>query len=183
MRRRWGRAGVVGASFVLLAGCGGSSAPSDDVPALGDALDQVDEAIVAGQYDDARSALDELVATATAGREGGELGREEADRILAAAADLSAALPEEAAEEPEPSEPEPSEPEPSEPEPTEPEPTEPEPSEPAPEEPTEEETQSEEDAEKEQEELEKELEKEQKEAEKEAEDSGNNEEGGNGNSG
>lgn len=175
MRRPWGGPALVTASFVLLVGCGGSSAPSDDVPALGDALDRVDDAIVAGRYDDARSALDELVATATAGREEGELGGGETDRILAAASELSAALPEEPVEEPK------EEPEPT----TEPAPEETESSEPPPEEPSEEETQSEapsEEDEEEQEELEKELDKEQKEAEKEAEDPGNSGGNGNGNS-
>lgn len=131
MNRHWvQRAGVVASSLVLTAGCAGSSAPSDEVPALGAALDRVDDAIVAGQYDDARGALDDLVATATTAREEGELGRAEVDRILAAADELRSALPEEQAEEPadEPSEEPTAEPDPEpteEPTPTEPaEPTE-----------------------------------------------------------
>lgn len=163
------RLGLVAATGVLLAGCGSSSAPSDAVPALGDSLDRVDDAIVDGRYDDARTELDELVGTTTSAREAGDLESSEAERILASAAEVMSALPAEEAEEPE-------DPEPSEPaEPAEPEPT----SEPTPED-TEDGASEEEqkELEKEQEELEKEQEKLEKEAEKDADEGSENGNGG-----
>jgi outer membrane biosynthesis protein TonB len=189
MPRRSARLGVTAVMLVLVSGCGGSSAPSDAVPALGTSLDRVDDAIVEGRYDDARGELDELVATTTNARDDGDLERSEADRILAAAATLMSALP---AEEADPAE---EEPEPSE---EEPEPSEPAPAEPAPEEDDpgeegsgedglseEEQKKAEKEAEKEQEELEKEQEKleeelqkeQEEEAEEQAEEEGSNDEG------
>ena len=151
---------------VLLGGCGGSSAPVDDVPALESALARVDDAIVDGRYDDARDELDELVATTSSARRSGDLDGSEADRILAAAAEVMSVLPAEEggpAEEPEPVE--------------EPEPEPVESTEPAPEDSSGEDTGTDDEAEeesleedeKEQEELEKEQEKLEKELEKEAE--------------
>ena len=97
--RRWSaRLGAGVAALALVTGCGGSSAPSDAVPALGTSLERVDDAIVEGRYDEARSELDELVATTNAAREDGDLERSEADRILAAAAQVKSALPAEPAE-------------------------------------------------------------------------------------
>ena len=163
MSRRSARLGAGVAVLVLLAGCGGSSAPSDAVPALGTSLERVDDAIVEGRYDDARSELDELVANTTAARDDGDLEGAEADRILAAAAQVMSALPAEPAEEAE--DPPPAE----EPSPTEEaSPTETEAPSPAPEEsPSEGDSEEEEEQEKLEEELEKEEEKAEKEAEKE----------------
>lgn len=80
---------------LALGGCGGDETAADKVPALGDRLEQVDDAIVDGEYDAARESLDELVRAATRARGNGNLTEREADRILAAAAELAAALPEE----------------------------------------------------------------------------------------
>jgi hypothetical protein len=98
--------GIGGAvlALALLGGCGGSTAPADDVPALSAALERVDDAIVEGRYDDARKAVDELVATTTDAREGGDLETSEADRILVAAAELKSAMPAQGADDPAPTE-------------------------------------------------------------------------------
>jgi serine-type D-Ala-D-Ala carboxypeptidase (penicillin-binding protein 5/6) len=156
--RRWiQQLGLTAGVLALMAGCGESSAPSDDVPALGESLGRVDDAIVEGRYDDARSELDELVATTTSAQEDGDLEGAEADRILAAAAQVMSALP---AEEPEPSEP-------AEPDPA---PDDPAPDDSSGEDPdSDEEADEEEELEKEQEELEKEQEKQEEELEKEEE--------------
>lgn len=92
-RRRPSLAGPLVAGLVLVAGCGGSTAPAEDVPALAPALARIDDAVVAGRYDAAREHVDELVATTTQARDDGRLETSEADRILAAAARLVSALP------------------------------------------------------------------------------------------
>lgn len=104
-RRR--RAPVLGAALagLLLAGCGASTRPADDVPALAAGLERVDAAIVSGRYDQARNRLTRLVGVTTSAREAGELEQPEADRILAAVAELMSALPAEQADAPAPSEP------------------------------------------------------------------------------
>ena len=109
MRRATWRVGGAVLALALLAGCGGSTGPADDVPALSTALDRVDDAIVDGRYDEARAALAELVATTTEARKDGDLETSEADRILVAAGELKSALPaqesdDQGADEPEPSE-------------------------------------------------------------------------------
>lgn len=113
-RHRWLGLGV--AALALLTSCG-ASGPVDDVPALGTSLERVDEAVVEGRYDDARTELEELVATTTSAQQDGDLEDPDADRILAAAAQLMSALPDGpgggSTPEPEPSEP--AEPVPSDP--------------------------------------------------------------------
>ena len=92
--------GLVLAALVL-AGCGASTSPGDEVPALSVGLARVDDAIVDGRYDQARNRIERLVGLTTDARDGGDLEEAEADRILAAAAELMSALPaEEPAEEP-----------------------------------------------------------------------------------
>ncbi|HYF71992.1 MAG TPA: hypothetical protein VD864_04170, partial [Nocardioides sp.] len=55
---------AVGA-VLLLSGCGSDDpAPSEAVPALARHLDAVDTAVASGRYDDARTALQSLVAAA-----------------------------------------------------------------------------------------------------------------------
>lgn len=85
---------VLAASTLLVsAGCGSGTSPADDVPALATALDRVDEAIATEDYDDARDAVAELTDVATEAEESGDLDAEQADRIVAAAESLVAALP------------------------------------------------------------------------------------------
>ena len=89
---------------LMLGGGGDDETAADRVPTLGDRLEEVDDAIVDGEYDAARESLDELVRVATRAEDDGDLGAREADRILAAAAELAAALQaqdEEPEEEPE----------------------------------------------------------------------------------
>ena len=108
MRRIRGIRALASATAVtvalVLGGCGSDETAADKVPALGDRLEEVDDAIVDGEYDAARETLDELVRVASQAQADGDLGAREADRILAAAAELAAALPpeeEEPEEEPE----------------------------------------------------------------------------------
>ena len=121
-----------------LAGCGGSDTPGDRVPAIQDALDGVDDALVDEDFREARSELDALLEATREGRLDGELDEGEAAAIIDSAQALRAAIRQYQADQQQP-EPEPSE-EPTteepEPEPTteEPEPTEePTTEEPAPE--------------------------------------------------
>jgi len=86
---RWScLAGLVAAALLLVAGCGDSSSPGEDAPAIASALGDVDNAIVDGRFDRARARLGELVDATTSAREADELEGSEADRILAAAAEL-----------------------------------------------------------------------------------------------
>ncbi|CAI9419147.1 hypothetical protein [Nocardioides sp. T2.26MG-1] len=102
-RQRRSRALVVAATLVALTtGCGDDSTPADSVPALSRQLDRVDTAIAGERYDDARTALDALTATAERARTDGTLADADADAILRAAAALADRLPE-ASESPEPS--------------------------------------------------------------------------------
>lgn len=64
------------------------------VPELATTLEEIDDALVAGRLVRARRLLDELIETANEARDSGELGSDEADRVLAAAARLLAQLPE-----------------------------------------------------------------------------------------
>jgi hypothetical protein len=63
------------------------------VPALRDSLDQVNRSVAAGQWSDARAALDALIRDTSQARAAGTISDGEADRIHAAAARLSAGLP------------------------------------------------------------------------------------------
>lgn len=85
--KAWGAAAVL-----VVSGCGGA-APSDDVPELSDELSRVDTAIAEREYRKARRHLNDLVRTTVESRESGDLGTDQADRILAAAARLMSALP------------------------------------------------------------------------------------------
>ena len=77
--------------LVLLAGCGGGPEPA---PAkVTDALARVDRHVAARDYAAARTALEDLVRRAGAAREEGTLDEARAERVIAAAARLGAALP------------------------------------------------------------------------------------------
>ncbi|WP_322937947.1 FIMAH domain-containing protein [Nocardioides bizhenqiangii] len=93
LRGRW-RAAVV-AAVVLLAptGCADDPPPSESVPALEQHLDEVDAAIEAGEPDEARRAVEDLIAEAAQARVEGDLSDEEADRIFDAAQQVLDQLP------------------------------------------------------------------------------------------
>jgi len=77
--------------LALVAGCGGGpEAPPTSVTA---ALSQVDRHVAAKDFAAARTALEELVRRTTAAREAGTIDEQRADRVIAAAARLGAALP------------------------------------------------------------------------------------------
>ena len=79
-----------------LTACGEEeSPPSEQVPALGRHLDKVDEAVDAGQYERARAAVEDLVATTAQAEVTGELSSEQADAIFAAARSVLENLPSE----------------------------------------------------------------------------------------
>lgn len=92
-QRLLGAAWMTAAVLLVATGCGQGAAPADQVPALAQALDQVDDAIAAEKYDSARGSIDDLVDVTVEARDGGDLDPGEADRILAAAARLRSALP------------------------------------------------------------------------------------------
>jgi hypothetical protein len=80
-------------ALCLVASCTGATSPADAVPELRAMVSQVDRAIVDGRHAQARMLLDGLVDATIAARDDGELDAARADRILAAAAELLAALP------------------------------------------------------------------------------------------
>lgn len=160
------RAGLgTAVGVLLLGGCGGGgAAPAEDVPALADTLETVESAIADHDYRRARARLDDLVDTAVEARDAGELDRESADRLLAAAARLMTTLPGATRT---PSSPTPSSPEPQ----------------PAPESsPAENGDDTDEEWKKKQEELQKKLEEQRKKAEEDKKKEGEDEDGGNGDS-
>ena len=94
-RRTWSCAASGALLAALLTGCGvqGTSA-AESVPELASTLSEIDQALAADQVSRTRRLLDELVATTIQARSSGDLDEESADRVLAAAARLSAMLPE-----------------------------------------------------------------------------------------
>lgn len=90
---RWAGMVLVGATLLALAtGCGEGGSPADSVPALSRQLDRVDAAIAAERYDDARTALNDLVDTTARARADGTLDAARADAILQAAGYLTEQL-------------------------------------------------------------------------------------------
>lgn len=95
----WMRRRVAAAAFVLalapaLGSCGGDEAtPSEQVPALGKHLDEVDAAVGSGDHAAARTAVKELVAEAARAQVDGELSDEQAQRIVTAARSVLENLP------------------------------------------------------------------------------------------
>lgn len=100
MRMMWsaGRR-LAGAALALalvpaLVSCGGDEAvPSEQVPALGKHLEEVDAAIESGDHAAARTAVKELVAEAARAQVDGELSDEQAQRIVTAARSVLENLP------------------------------------------------------------------------------------------
>ena len=93
-RRRLAAAALVLALSPVLVSCGGDEpAPSEQVPALGKHLDEVDAAVGAGDHAAARAAVKELVAEAARAQVDGELSDEQAPRIVAAARSVLENLP------------------------------------------------------------------------------------------
>ncbi|WP_139983961.1 hypothetical protein [Nocardioides litoris] len=128
VRRRLasGTAGVV-LLAVVATGCGSDDSAADRVPALGDQLARVDDALVAGRWGEARRALDDIEQTAADALADGDLTDTQADDVRSAVEALRAVLRQQRSGE-QTSSPDPT----SEPAPTE-EPTDDETSEPAPE--------------------------------------------------
>jgi hypothetical protein len=94
MRRRLAAAALVLAVSPALLACGGDeSAPSEQVPALGRHLAEVDAAIEAGDHAKARAAVKELVAQAAQAQVDGKLSDEQAQRIVTAARSVLENLP------------------------------------------------------------------------------------------
>ena len=90
-----GRSVLAGALLVLaLTGCGDDAPPSESAPALADRLDDVDTAIEAGKLDEARQAVEDLVADTAQAEVEGDISQDQADQILEAARELLAELPE-----------------------------------------------------------------------------------------
>src|SRR3954451_6592734 len=86
---------VVAAAAVLAAtACGAPAPPGELVPALRTQLTQVDQAITAGDYTQARDDLDALAAQTATARDEGRITTDQADRILAAIPRVAANLPE-----------------------------------------------------------------------------------------
>lgn len=77
----------------LLAGCGGTPPPAQEVAGLGTSLDRVDTAVVGGRYDEARAGLDALVRQTRTAQDDGRISGDQAAAILAAVAELRDALP------------------------------------------------------------------------------------------
>lgn len=93
-RRRVAAAALVLALAPVLVSCGGDEAvPSEQVPALGKHLEEVDAAVDAGDYAEARAAVKELVAAAARAQVDGELSDEQAQRIVTAARSVLENLP------------------------------------------------------------------------------------------
>jgi hypothetical protein len=80
---------------VLVAGCG-QETPAEADPELAQQLALVDRAVVTGDEAQIRDRVESLVSTTEAARDAGRLDEEQADRILAAADELLARLPDEA---------------------------------------------------------------------------------------
>lgn len=85
-------AGVLLAALALVS-CGDQPPAAVTVPGLTDSLTEVDAAVADKRYRAARRALARLTATTLEARRTGELGQDQADRILAAAARLEHELP------------------------------------------------------------------------------------------
>ncbi|MGW5366165.1 hypothetical protein [Actinopolymorpha pittospori] len=92
-QQHWVRVAGLGLSLLLVAGCGGASAPAEAVPALDSILGRVDRAVAGKQFDQARRELDRLVEATLAAREAGDLDSAQAQPILAAVISLTAQLP------------------------------------------------------------------------------------------
>lgn len=104
MSRVTNRAGwraVVAAAVMLLVatGCADEEPPGESVPALAERLAKVDAAIEEGDLGAARKAVEELAAETGQAQAEGDLTEEQAARILEAAEEVLAELPESESEE------------------------------------------------------------------------------------
>lgn len=95
VRWREALAGAVAGGLVLLAatGCSDEQPPGESAPALADRLDKVDAAIEAGELEEARRAVDELVAETAQALVADDITNDEALRIIDAAREVLAELP------------------------------------------------------------------------------------------
>jgi hypothetical protein len=92
--RRVAAAALVLALAPALVSCGGDEeVPSEQVPALGKHLEEVDAAIGSRDYAAARAAVKELVAEAARAQVDGELSDDQAQRIVTAARSVLERLP------------------------------------------------------------------------------------------
>jgi len=87
-------AAALALAALLLTTCGRDQTPAQAVPELSHRLDEVDAAIVSGDPDEARKAVDALLDEAAQARVDGDLTADQADQILRAATRLLRALPE-----------------------------------------------------------------------------------------
>lgn len=93
-RRAVASSALVAATLLgTLTGCGQADSPAEEVPALATALDRVDAAVEAENYDKARSAVESLLAETRRARQDGSLSAEDAERIRTAARSVLASLP------------------------------------------------------------------------------------------
>jgi hypothetical protein len=76
------------------AACGAAMPPGELVPTLRRQLTQVDQALAAGDYPQARDALDTLAEQTATARDEGRITPDQADRILTAMTRVAANLPE-----------------------------------------------------------------------------------------
>src|SRR5919197_4366612 len=91
-QRSLGRAAAVLTSLaigaVVVTGCSDQRPPSESVPGLASRLEKVDNAIASGDYAQARSSLERLMAAAGRARADGRLSDAQAERIVEAARSL-----------------------------------------------------------------------------------------------
>lgn len=94
--KRLRRVSLAACTLVLLAGCGDgepTSTAAQTVPSLATRLEKVDDLVVDRRWSAARAELRGIIATANDAREAGDLDVAAADRVVASAQRLLAALP------------------------------------------------------------------------------------------
>jgi hypothetical protein len=79
--------------FFTATGCADEATPGESVPALVKDLDRVDASVEKGDFGEARTAVEELIAEAAQARVDGEITAEQADRIFDAAQSFLDHLP------------------------------------------------------------------------------------------
>jgi hypothetical protein len=93
--RTWSSLAAAAALLLGGAACGSEEkSPAEAAPGLSTRLERVDAAIADEAYARAREAVEDLVAEAAQARVTGDITADQADRILQAASDLLAQLPE-----------------------------------------------------------------------------------------
>ena len=91
---RWATTCVFAIIVLTTGACGKEPAPDAAVPRLETTLSRVDDSLTNRNWEGARTALQTLIDQAQAALEDGTIGREQSDRIQAAAARLLSQLPE-----------------------------------------------------------------------------------------